>query len=117
MWVRVGDIVEVIAGNDRGEGGKVLTVDRIKQRVPVEGVQRVFKHVRKSQRNPQGGRLSKEMPIPWSRVMLVCEKCDAATRLGAKFLQNGAKIRFWKKAGHSARPGRRAPRPAHAQSG
>ena len=63
MRIKIDDIVMVIAGDDKGERGKVLRVDHQKQTVVVEGVNRVYKHVRKSQRNPQGGRLSKEMPI------------------------------------------------------
>ena len=55
--------MEVIAGDDRGVRGKVLRVDREAGKVVVEGVNRVYKHVRRSQKNPQGGRLSKEMPI------------------------------------------------------
>ncbi|MFM8324885.1 MAG: 50S ribosomal protein L24, partial [Pirellulaceae bacterium] len=60
MWIRVNDMVEVISGRDRGQRGKILKIDRVGNRVVVEGMQRVYKHVRKSQRNPQGGRLSKE---------------------------------------------------------
>ena len=43
------------------------------RKVVVEGVNRVYKHVRRSQQNPQGGRLSKEMPVSISNVLLVCE--------------------------------------------
>ena len=72
MHIRLNDMVEVIAGDDRGQRGKVLAVDPAAEKVIVEGVNRVYKHVRRSQRNPQGGRLSKEMPIPVSNVMLIC---------------------------------------------
>ncbi len=48
----------------------------------VEGVNRVYKHVRRSQRNPQGGRLSKEMPIQVANVMLICPKCGKPARTG-----------------------------------
>jgi ribosomal protein L24 len=63
MHVKVGDTVEVISGTDRGVRGKILVVDHEAGHVVVEGVGRVYKHVRRSQKNPQGGRLSKEMPI------------------------------------------------------
>ena len=99
MLIRVDDTVEVIAGNDRGRRGKVRRVDRRKEKLVVEHVNRVYKHVRRSQKNPQGGRLSMEMPIPLSNVLLVCEKCAAATRLGARFLDDGSKERFCKKCG------------------
>ena len=80
MRIKVNDIVKVITGDDSGETGKVLSVDHESGRLIVEGVNRVYKHVRRSQKNPQGGRLSKEMPIQASNVMLVCSKCGQAAR-------------------------------------
>lgn len=99
MHIRVNDTVEVIRGDDRGKRGRVLRIDRKAGRVVVEGLNRVFKHVRRSQKNPQGGRLSKEAPIDVSNVMLVCSACNAATRTGARFLPDGAKERYCKKCG------------------
>jgi large subunit ribosomal protein L24 len=99
MLIRVDDTVQVIAGEDRGSRGKVLRVNRSAGKLVVEGINRVYKHVRRSQRNPQGGRLSMEMPIPMSNVLLVCGKCGAPTRLGARFLADGAKERFCRKCG------------------
>jgi large subunit ribosomal protein L24 len=99
MWIKANDTVKVIQGEDRGTQGKVLRVDRTNGKVVVEHVNRVYKHVRKSQRNPQGGRLSKEMPIPQSNVALVCQACGAATRVGARILPDGSKERFCKKCG------------------
>ena len=99
MWIRVDDTVEIIAGADRGEKGKVLRVDRQAGKMVVEHVNLVRKHVRRSQRNPQGGRLSIEMPIPMSNAMLICQKCNVAARMGARFLDDGSKERFCKKCG------------------
>jgi large subunit ribosomal protein L24 len=99
MLIRANDVVQVIAGDDRGARGKVLRVDRRAGKVVVEHVNRVYKHVRRSQKNPQGGRLSMEMPISLSNVLLVCEKCGAPTRTGARFLADGGKERFCKKCG------------------
>jgi len=99
MWIRRDDNVEVIAGDDLGTRGKVLRLDRPAGKVVVEQVNRAYKHVRRSQRNPQGGRLSVEMPIPLSNVALVCEKCGSATRIGVRFLEDGSKERFCKKCG------------------
>jgi large subunit ribosomal protein L24 len=101
MHIRVDDTVEVLVGNDRGQRGKVLAVDRTGARVLVEGVNRVYKHVRRSQRNPQGGRLSKEMPISLSNVMLVCRACGKASRMGHRYLDDGRKERFCKRCGGS----------------
>jgi large subunit ribosomal protein L24 len=99
MWIKANDTVKIIQGEDRGTQSKVLRVDRANGKVVVEHVNRVYKHVRKSQRNPQGGRLSKEMPIPQSNVALVCQACGAATRVGARVLPDGSKERYCKKCG------------------
>ena len=91
--------MQVIAGEDRGTTGKVLRVNRKDDKLVVEGVNRVYKHVRRSQRNPQGGRLSKEMPISVSNVLLVCERLRPGRPLGARYLPDGAKERYCKKCG------------------
>lgn len=97
MRIRVGDTVEIIAGNDAGQRGKVLKVLHKHGKLVVEGMNRAFKHLRRSQRNPQGGRLSKEMPIQLSNVMLVCTACSQATRTGARVGADGSKQRYCKK--------------------
>ena len=99
MWIKANDTVKVISGEDRGASGKVLRVVRDKDKLVVEGVNRVYKHVRRSQKNPQGGRLSIEMPVSVSNVLLVCGSCGAATRLGARYLADGSKERYCKKCG------------------
>ena len=99
MWIKSNDTVKVISGEDRGATGKVLRVNRKTGKLVVEGVNRVYKHVRRSQRNPQGGRLSKEMPVQISNVLLVCPKCGKATRTGARFGADGSKERYCKKCG------------------
>ena len=99
MRIKVNDNVQVIAGNDRGSQGKVLSVNHKTSKVIVEGVNQVYKHVRRSQKNPQGGRLSKEMPIQVSNVMVICEKCSRPARLGLRYNKDGSKERFCKKCG------------------
>ena len=99
MHLRVDDTVEVMAGDDRGVRGRVLSVDRETGKVIVEGVNRVYKHVRRSQKNPQGGRLSKEMPVQMSNVLLVCTSCGSASRTGARYTDDGSKERYCKKCG------------------
>ena len=101
MLLRTEDQVIVITGADKGKSGKVLKVDRVKNKVIVEGVARVWKHVRKSQKNPQGGRLNKEMPIAASNVMMICPKTGKPTRVGVRYLADGSKERFAKKSGAS----------------
>lgn len=99
MHIKTNDTVEVIAGDDKGERGKVLSIDRDEGRLVVEGINRVYKHVRRSQRNPQGGRLSKEMPIQISNVLLLCNRCNRGVRTGSRVVKNGSKERFCKKCG------------------
>ncbi len=101
MHIRVNDIVKVIAGDDRGVQGKVLSVDHQAGKLIVEGVNRAYKHVRRSQRNPQGGRLSKEIPIRISNVLWICSSCGAPTRTGARYTGDGSKERYCRKCGKS----------------
>jgi large subunit ribosomal protein L24 len=113
MLIRTGDTVEVIAGNDRGQRSRVIKVDRTTGKALVEGVNRVKKHIRRSQKYPQGGVLSKEMPVQLSNVQYFCASCGRAVRLGARFLPDGSKERFCRKCGASA--GQIAPaKKAHA---
>lgn len=101
MHVKVDDTVAVIAGDDRGLQGRVLSVDHSAGTVVVEGINRVYKHVRRSQKNPQGGRLSKEMPIRLSNVKLLCNGCGQGVRTGARYSADGSKERFCRRCGNS----------------
>ena len=98
MLFRVDDQVVVITGADKGLKGKILKVDRQNNKVIIEGAARVYKHVKRSQKNPQGGRLSKEMPISASNVMLVDPQTGEPTRLGIRYLDDGSKERYAKKS-------------------
>jgi large subunit ribosomal protein L24 len=119
MHLRAGDTVEVICGDDKGtkSARKLARVLRVLPRVNkvvVEGVNRVYKHVRPSRQNTQGGRLSREMPIDASNVLKVCESCGRGVRVGSRYHDDGAKERFCKRCGGSlgtVSP----PRAAHAK--
>ena len=102
MLIRSGDHVEVIAGADRGTKSRVIQVNRVTGKALVENVNRVYKHVRRSQKHPQGGRLSKEMPMQLSNLLYICSSCGSRTRLGARFSAEGAKERYCKKCNASA---------------
>lgn len=78
--VRAGDLVVVTAGNERGKRGKVLRVLRREGRVLVEGVNRRVKHLRKTPKHPQGGRVEREHPIAASSVLLWSEKAGKGVR-------------------------------------
>ena len=79
--IKRGDTVVVIAGSDKGRTGKVLRVLPDKNRVVVEGVNRVWKHVRPSQRTPQGGRIQKDAPIHLSNVQPLNPNTGKGTRV------------------------------------
>jgi large subunit ribosomal protein L24 len=92
-------MVEVISGNSRGVRGKVLKILPREGKVVVEAVNRVYKHMRRSQKNPQGGRLSKEMPIDVSNVMLIDPQTDKPTKVGVRVTKDGSRERYAKRSG------------------
>jgi large subunit ribosomal protein L24 len=98
MYIRKDDVVEVVAGDDKGTRGKVLKVLREKNQVVVAGVNRVYRHLKPSKRNPQGGRLSKEMPVDASNVMFVDPATNSATRVGVRYMPDGSKELYAKKS-------------------
>jgi len=69
-----------IGKEEKGSVARVLRVDRATNRVVVEGVNYVYRHVRRSQKHPQGGRVAKEAPINASNVALYCAKCNGAAK-------------------------------------
>lgn len=79
--IKKDDTVVVIAGDQKGARGKVLRVLRDKDRVVVEGVNMVYRHVRKSRQHPQGGRIQKEAPVHISNVMPLDPKTDRPARV------------------------------------
>jgi len=101
MHIRKNDQVQVMAGDDRGKRGKVLRVLPSENKIVVEGINRVYKHVKPNRRNPQGGRLSKEMPIDVSNVLILCPQTNQPTRIGFRYLADGTKERYAKKSGAS----------------
>ena len=80
MNIRKNDVVQVLCGDHRGATGKVLRIDRGKGVVVVEGVNVVYRHVRPTRKNPQGGRIQKEAPIAISNVLPL----DSAAGKGAR---------------------------------
>jgi large subunit ribosomal protein L24 len=99
MYIRKDDTVEVLTGDDKGTRGKVLRVLRAKNKVVVAGVNRVYRHLKPSRQNPQGGRLSKEMPVAVSNVMLIDPSTNRPTRVGVRYTADGSKELFAKKSG------------------
>jgi large subunit ribosomal protein L24 len=102
--VKKGDTVMVIAGEDRGKTGEVLTVYPNDNKVLVQGVNRVYRHLRPSRQHPQGGRIQKEMPIHISNVQPVDPTTNQPTRVGFRVNADGTKERVAKKSGQSLGP-------------
>ena len=94
--IKKGDTVKVIAGKDKDKEGKVISVDRKKNKVLVEGINKITKHEKPSAANQNGGIVQKEAPIDASNVMYVHK--GKATRIGFK-IENGKKVRFAKSTG------------------
>ena len=97
--IKKGDYVVVIAGADKGKKGNVLRVIPKEDRVVVEGVRVVKRHVRPSQIDPEGGIRTFEAPIHISNVAHIDPKDDVPTRVGFKKLKDGTKVRVARKSG------------------
>ena len=97
--IKKGDTVVVLAGDDRGKKGRVLSVQADKQRAIVEGLNMVTKHTKPSAKHPQGGRIQMEAPIHISNLSLVDPKSGNATRIAIKVKEDGKKVRIAKKSG------------------
>ena len=98
LHVKKGDNVVVLSGKDKGKQGKIIEAMPKHGKVVVEGVNKVKRHTKPSMKAPQGGILSKEMPLHACKVMLVCPACNKPTRIGHKEV-NGKNVRVCKKCG------------------
>lgn len=117
MHIRKDDLVQVITGVDKDpKPRRVLRVLPDEGKVVVEGVNRVYKHMKPTRRNVQGGRLSKEMPIDASNVLLYCPTCRRGVRIGKKYQDNGSKIRVCRKCNNEM-PGKPLSKPRQAYAG
>ncbi len=94
--VKKNDLVMVTTGKSKGKTGRVLRINTKKDRVIVEKVNMIKKHVKPTQK-AKGGIMEKESPIHVSNVMIYCEKCSKPVKTGSKTLENGKKVRFCRK--------------------
>ncbi len=99
LHIKKGDTVKVLAGNDRGKEGKVLSVEVKDQRAIVEGINMVSKHSKPNAKNPQGGIVKKEASVHISNLMVVHN--GVATRIGRKVDEKGKSVRYSKKTGET----------------
>ena len=97
--IRKGDTVKVIAGDSKGQQGKVLTINMTTKRVIVEGLNLVSKHTKPNATNTEGGIIKKEAPMHSSNVMLIDPKSGKATRVGRKLDEAGKLVRVAKNSG------------------
>lgn len=91
--IKKGDMVEIIAGDDKGTVGKVMRVITSKDRIIIEGVNRHYKHVKPSRKYPQGGRIQAEEPVHISNVLPVNPKTSKGTRVRFVIGKKGEKKR------------------------
>ncbi len=97
LHIKVGDTAKVLSGEHRGQEGKVLSIDRTKDRVVLEGVNVVKRHTKPDAANPQGGIVEKEAGLHISNLMLVNN--GEPTRVGRRKDKNGKLVRYAKKSG------------------
>jgi large subunit ribosomal protein L24 len=105
LKIRKGDRVQVIAGDDKGKFGRVLSVDETKQRVIVEKVNFVKRHTKSRRQGQPGGILEREAPLHLSNVMLYDEKASRGTRVGVRVLPDGTRERISRVSGETIAKG------------
>ena len=99
LHIKKGDTVIVIAGDNKGQQGKVLKVEVSKQRAIVEGVNLIKKATKPNAKNPQGGIVEQEAPIHISNLQVLDPKSGKPTRIGRRTNAEGKLVRFAKKSG------------------
>jgi large subunit ribosomal protein L24 len=97
--IRKGDTVKVIAGDSKGQQGKVLSVSTANRTLVIEGVNMVSKHTKPNAKNTNGGIIKMEAPVHISNVMLLDPKSGKTTRVSKKVNSDGKIIRIAKKSG------------------
>ena len=103
--IRKGDRVQVIAGDDKGKIGRVLSVDETKQRIVVEKINFVKRHTKARRQGVQSGILEREAPIHLSNVMLYDDKAGRGTRVGSRVMPDGTRERVSRASGETISKG------------
>jgi large subunit ribosomal protein L24 len=99
LHIKKGDTVIVITGESKGQKGRILEIDKAKNRALVEGINMVSKHTKPNAKAPQGGIVKKEAPIHLSNLMLVDPASGKPTRIGRKLNDKNKLVRYSKKSG------------------
>ncbi len=97
MKIKKNDLVKMIAGKDNGKTGKVLSVSPERNKISVEGLNMIKKHVRARKEGQKGQRVEVARNVDISNVALICSKCGKATRVGYKKIEGNKKVRVCKK--------------------
>ena len=97
--IRQNDLIEVVAGAEKGKRGQVVRVVPETDQVIVQGLNLRYKHVRRSQKHQQGGRVRREMPIHISNVAIYNALEGKGDRIGYKRLEDGRKVRIYRSTG------------------
>lgn len=97
LSIKKNDTVLVLTGKEKGKRGRVLSVYPSKDKLLIEKINMIKKHMKPSRKYTQGGIIEKEAPLHISNVMLVCPKCSKPARIGNSILQDGRKVRTCKK--------------------
>ncbi len=99
IHIKKGDTVIIITGESKGQKGRVLEIDRDKNKAIVEGVNMVSKHTKPNAKAPQGGIIKKEAPVHISNIMVVDPTSGKPTRIGRKLNDKEKLVRYSKKSG------------------
>lgn len=97
LHLKKDDIVQVIAGKEKGKKGKVLALFPAEMRVKIEKLNMLKKHLKADRKNTQGGIVEREGKIAISNVLLVCDKCGKGVRIKRKKLEDGKRVRVCRK--------------------
>lgn len=97
--IKKGDTVAVIAGESKGQKGRVLEVNRDNNKALVEGVNMVSKHTKPNSKSPQGGIIKKEALVHISNLMLIDPTSGKPTRVGRRLNDKNKLVRYAKKSG------------------
>lgn len=97
LSLKKNDLAIVLSGKEKGKKGRIITVMPSKERVIIENMNIIKKHMKPNRQNTQGGIISKEGSLHISNVMLVCPKCNKPTRISNAVIDNQKKLRMCKK--------------------
>lgn len=106
MKLKKNDNVSIISGKDKGKTGIIEKVFPVENKIVVKGIAIAKKHIKPSQKNPQGGIIDINLKIDVAKAMIVCPSCGKPSKIGYKVTQNG-KIRICRKCGQSIESGKK----------